>query len=140
MGQLDLDLRFVPGRRAPEAARRGLEALRSTFDDATVDDAVLLVSELVTNSVRHAGLGAADTICVEVRQEPSMLHVEVADPGAGFPVDPVLPRADGGWGLLLLDRVADRWGVRRDPGTIVWFELDAVSPPSDAGSEAPSDR
>jgi anti-sigma regulatory factor (Ser/Thr protein kinase) len=133
VGQLDLDLHVVPGQRAPEAARRGLEALRTTFDDTTVDEAVLLVSELVTNSVRHAGLGEGDTISVEVRQAEGSLRVEVSDPGAGFDADPS-PRGDGGWGLLLLDRVADRWGVRRGDRTSVWFELDAVSQAEDTGT------
>src|SRR5918999_3432672 len=130
MGHLDLDLRFVPGARAPEGARRGLEALRTAFDDDTVDQAVLLVSELVTNSVRHAGLRDADMIAVEVRQDDRSLHIEVSDAGAGFDAD-VLPRQDGGWGLLLIDRVADRWGVRRGDRTSVWFEIDAVSGPAD---------
>jgi anti-sigma regulatory factor (Ser/Thr protein kinase) len=103
------------------------------LQDSTLDDAELLVSELVTNSVRHARLGASDTITVQVRQEDRRLRVEVADPGAGLDAAP-RPRGDGGWGLLLLDRVADRWGVRHDPDTVVWFELAAVSPLSDAGT------
>jgi uncharacterized protein YjbJ (UPF0337 family) len=126
MGPIDLELRFGPGSRAPEVARRGLDALRVGFDDATVDQTVLLVSELVTNSVRHADLGPSDTIWVEVREQDRSLHVEVSDPGWGFEPDPQ-PRDDGGWGLWLVDRVSARWGVRQGERTSVWFELDPVS-------------
>jgi anti-sigma regulatory factor (Ser/Thr protein kinase) len=121
---LDIDLRLSPDTRAPVEARRGLEALRPSLDDAVVDEAVLLVSEIVTNSVRHADLDAQDSIQVRVRGSHSMLHVDVIDPGAGF--DPATlpdPNGQGGWGLWLLDRIASRWGVERDDVTRVWFEL-----------------
>ena len=107
--------------------------LRPSLDDALVDDAVLLVSEIVSNSVRHASLDEADAIQVRVRGSNSMLHVDVVDPGPGF--DPQrLPtsRANGGWGLRLLDRLATRWGVDRNDVTRVWFELS--SPVSSASS------
>lgn len=65
-----------------------------------------------------------------------MLHVDVVDPGPGF--DPGhLPtsRRNGGWGLRLLDRLADRWGVERNDVTRVWFELASpVSPSSSPGT------
>jgi signal transduction histidine kinase len=105
--------------------------LRPSLDDALVDDAVLLVSEIVSNSVRHARLDEADAIQVRVRGSNSMLHVDVVDPGPGF--DPQrLPsaRPNGGWGLRLLDRLATRWGVDRNHVTRVWFEL--TSPVSSA--------
>jgi anti-sigma regulatory factor (Ser/Thr protein kinase) len=58
-----------------------------------------------------------------------MVRIEVSDGGAGFvPPKRPAPRLDaeepGGWGLVLVDRLADRWGVARDEGTSVWFELD----------------
>jgi anti-sigma regulatory factor (Ser/Thr protein kinase) len=124
----DIDLRLAPDVRAPEAARRSLDALRPSLDGAVVDEAMLLVSELVTNSVRHADLGPEDTIAVRVLTTPSALRIEVADPGPGF--DPAAlpsPNGHGGWGLSLLDRIAARWGVSRGHGALVWFELDAVS-------------
>jgi len=124
----DIDLRLAPDARAPEAARRSLEALRPSLDGAVVDEAMLLVSELVTNSVRHAELGPEDTIAVRVLTTPSALRVEVADPGPGFdPADVPAPNGHGGWGLSLLDRIAARWGVSREDGAQVWFELDSVS-------------
>jgi anti-sigma regulatory factor (Ser/Thr protein kinase) len=89
-----------------------------------VDDAALLVSEIVSNSVRHAGLDAADAIEVRIRGSRSMLHVDVIDPGPGFEPEGARPREDdGGWGLWLLDRLATRWGVERGGATRVWFDL-----------------
>ena len=104
--------------------------LRPSVDDALVDDAVLLVSEIVSNSVRHARLDAADAIQVRVRGSNSMLHVDVVDPGPGFDPDRLpTSRSNGGWGLRLLDRLATRWGVERNEVTRVWFELASpVSP------------
>ena len=125
---LDIDLRLAPDVRAPEAARRSLEALRPSLDEGVVDDAILLVSELVTNSVRHARLGPEETIAVRVLTKPTALRVEVADAGPG--VDPAAlgdPHPGGGWGLWLLDRIATRWGTSEGGDAGVWFELDVVS-------------
>jgi signal transduction histidine kinase len=121
---LDIDLRLRPNVEAPAEARRSLEALRPSLDDLLVDDAVLLVSEIVSNSVRHASLDASDTIEVRVRGSRSMLHVDVVDPGPGFDPMHLRPsRENGGWGLWMLDRLATRWGVERNHVTKVWFEL-----------------
>jgi signal transduction histidine kinase len=110
--------------------------LRPSLDDALVDDAMLLVSEIVSNSVRHASLDSGDAIEVRLRGSDSMLHVDVVDPGPGF--DPErLPtaRPNGGWGLRLLERLADRWGVERNDVTRVWFELTSpVSPAPSSGN------
>jgi anti-sigma regulatory factor (Ser/Thr protein kinase) len=121
---LDIDLRLRPNVGAPAEARRSLEALRPSLDDLLVDDAVLLVSEIVSNSVRHASLDASDAIEVRIRGSRSMLHVDVIDPGPGFDPGHVRPSPEnGGWGLWLLDRLATRWGVERNHVTKVWFEL-----------------
>ena len=121
---LDIDLRLRPDTRSPAEARRSLEALRPSLDDRLVDDAALLVSEIVSNSVRHARLDPSDSIQVRIRGSDSMLHVDVVDPGPGFDPD-ALPaaRTNGGWGLRLLDRLSSRWGVERNDVTRVWFEL-----------------
>jgi anti-sigma regulatory factor (Ser/Thr protein kinase) len=120
----DIDLVLRPDRRAPSEARRTLEGLRPTLDDHIVDEAILLVSEIVSNSVRHADLDRTDTIEVHVRGTPSLLRIEVIDPGPGFDADELPPpNGAGGWGLHLLDALATRWGVQRDHVTRVWFEL-----------------
>ena len=88
-----------------------------------VQDLQLLVSELVTNSLRHAGLGPRDVIDVRVRRLRNGVRVEVVDPGRQFaPAVRDRPSEHGGWGLHIVDRVADRWGVEI-PHNRVWFEL-----------------
>ena len=125
----ELELRLRPDPNSPAEARRSLEALRPGLNDVMVDDAALLVSEVVSNSVRHASLDDTDAIEVRVRGSGSKLRVDVMDPGPGFDPDRIGPSgANGGWGLKLLDRLATRWGVERNDVTRVWFELnDPVS-------------
>jgi anti-sigma regulatory factor (Ser/Thr protein kinase) len=132
---VDMRLRLRPDARSPAEARRSLEALRVSLDDPVVDDAALLVSEVVSNSVQHAGLDAADAIEVRVRGSRAMLHVDVIDPGPGFEPE-VRPRQDdGGWGLWLVDRLATRWGVEHGDRTRVWFDLvPSVSTASGSGT------
>ena len=121
---LDLELRLRPDARSPAEARKTLEALRVSLDDEVVDDAALLLSEIVSNSVRHAGLSATDAIEVRIRGSRSMLHVDVIDPGPGFDIERTPgPSREGGWGLWLLDHLATRWGVERGDTTRVWFDL-----------------
>jgi anti-sigma regulatory factor (Ser/Thr protein kinase) len=132
----ELELRLRPDVNSPAEARRSLEALRPGLNDLLVDDAVLLVSEVVSNSVRHASLDDTDAIEVRVRGSRSKLRVDVMDPGPGFDPGQIgQSEADGGWGLKLLDLLATRWGVERDDVTRVWFELDdPVSPEIPSGT------
>ena len=89
------------------------------------EDARLLVSELVTNAISHTDPGPES--CVEVRVDTASgrLRVEVASPGPRFEVRPAEPldEAVSGRGLLLVDRIADRWGLIWDGWSRVWFEL-----------------
>jgi anti-sigma regulatory factor (Ser/Thr protein kinase) len=93
-----------------------------------LDDVRLLISELVTNSVRHGGAIGPRGITLRTSFVDDAVRVEVTDKGVGFDVLAVpSPRPDltGGWGLVLLDRIAHRWGVHRvRRGTTVWFEID----------------
>ena len=89
-------------------------------------DVVLLVSELVTNSVRHAGLDASQPLQLSVAAEGDRVRVAVRDPGPGFrvPEPPTDPAHVGGWGLVLVDQLAERWGVEHDgEANVVWCEL-----------------
>jgi anti-sigma regulatory factor (Ser/Thr protein kinase) len=89
------------------------------------DDACLLVSELVTNSVVHAGQPNGAPLRIRATATNGVVRVHVEDLGSG----PVRSRAAdgsaGGFGLHLVDVLATRWGVTHDRGTQVWFELDA---------------
>jgi anti-sigma regulatory factor (Ser/Thr protein kinase) len=91
------------------------------------DDAVLLVSELFGNSVRHSGSGASgETVTVAVRATDGVVRVEVTDrSGPGVPELRQASRdAEGGRGLGLVAGLTARWGWRRRGGrTVTWFEL-----------------
>ena len=107
-------------------ARRALGEVADHLSPRRLEDARLLVSELVTNAIRHAGLGDDDVILLVVVTGERALRIEVCDPGRGFEVsepepDPTRP---SGWGLYLVRELSDRWGVDRSVDTRVWFELD----------------
>lgn len=89
------------------------------------EDLRLLVSELVANSLRHAGLQQCDWIDVRVSVSSERVRVEISDPGQGFE-SPLCrdPTLTSGSGLWLLNALSSRWGVIRDRTTRVWFETD----------------
>jgi anti-sigma regulatory factor (Ser/Thr protein kinase) len=94
---------------------------------ATLEDLNLLVSELVTNSIRHAGELSSVRLDISVNEE--RVRVNVCDAGRGFePAARPMPAADAasGWGLYLVDRLSDRWGVVQEKDTTVWFEMDVA--------------
>ena len=126
-----IDLRLSPEPEAALSARHSLDRLENLLPPARLEDVRLLVSELVTNSVRHAGLSAEEQITFSVTVSGGSVRGRVCDPGPGFekPSKP-RPRPDlsGGWGLPILERISDRWGVERNGRqgglTCVWFEID----------------
>jgi anti-sigma regulatory factor (Ser/Thr protein kinase) len=116
-----------PGKEAPALARRALERnLPTDISDRAGATLRLLVSELVTNSVRHAATGtASDAVSLDVTIRSKSVRVAVRDRGQGFDRTTPKPRgASGGFGLFLVEKMASRWGVDRKNGTCVWFELD----------------
>lgn len=110
--------------RAPSSARHWFAA-DSTYPMDVHDRVVLLLSELIANSVRHSGLSAPDEVEVSVQRIPDGLHVEVIDHGVGIE-DPVLVEPDH-YGLRFVDSETDRWGYTNDP-TRVWFEITGDRP------------
>jgi len=121
-----IDLRLPVGPRAPGEARHAIDELGGVVETTRLDEIRLLVSELVTNSVRHAGMTAEEWIGLRVNVERDSIRVEVADRGPGFEESTPIPTMyqDSGWGLYLVEQIADRWGVTNDAGTCVWFEVD----------------
>ena len=115
---------------APAAASQARavvnEELGRAVSAKVLEDATLLVSELVTNAVRHAPRAGIPQIELRLKLDPERVRVVVSDPGAGFVVEPRLPTASesSGWGLYLVDRIADRWGVITKDRSEVWFEID----------------
>ena len=86
------------------------------------EDAVLLVSELVGNAVRHTG---ARVFGLRMRRRRGWIRVEVRDPSRGLPcLMPVQELDVSGRGLFLVDKLSDRWGVDLLPrGKTTWFEM-----------------
>jgi anti-sigma regulatory factor (Ser/Thr protein kinase) len=94
----------------------------------TAEHAVLLVSELVGNAVRHTG---ASTFGLRMHRRRGWVRIEVRDPSRGLPcLLPVTEMDTSGRGLWLVDRLADRWGVDLLPrGKSTWFEMRLPEPP-----------
>jgi anti-sigma regulatory factor (Ser/Thr protein kinase) len=118
-----IDLRLNGGPEAPSKARRALGKLRGDLDPPLMETMRLLVTELVTNSVKHA---SAEAVSLRVLVGRQAVLVEVTDHGPGFEHRPRKRNdaRDSGWGLFLVERLAHRWGVGNDgPATRVWFEL-----------------
>ncbi|MBA2348117.1 MAG: ATP-binding protein [Solirubrobacterales bacterium] len=109
-------------------ARAALDELAPSLSDEALIDLRLLVSEVVTNAIRHVETASDARIVLLVEPGSEGVRVEVHDEGPGFapPTRPE-PRAAGtsGWGLFLVQRLARRWGVEPAPGAHVWFVLSA---------------
>jgi anti-sigma regulatory factor (Ser/Thr protein kinase) len=119
---------FRPEDEAAGAARRALEELRAEVDDDLLERSRLVVTEVVTNSVRHARWKPSQVIDMQILVLPNMVRIEVTDPGPGFDRGATRPDPDNaaatGWGLWLVDRLTTRWGVDRSQSTRVWLEFD----------------
>jgi anti-sigma regulatory factor (Ser/Thr protein kinase) len=124
---LEIFSRLVPDTSSVKAARDELDGLRELMPEEKFFDTRLVVSELVTNSLLHAGLsGEDDFIALRIVVREGSLSGEVRDTGKGFrrPDNPA-PRSDmsGGWGLSIVENVCESWGVRQDETLCVWFEI-----------------
>lgn len=120
-----LDTQLPPGPDAARAARRVVEdELSHVLAPAALEDARLLISEVVTNAIRHPARDGP--ISMTIATGASTVRFEVRDHGSGFDVPPAQPDPEmpGGRGLMLVDMLAARWGVEGRDGTCVWFELD----------------
>jgi anti-sigma regulatory factor (Ser/Thr protein kinase) len=120
-----LELELPGDIGAPALARRALdERVAHGFGDEQSGTLRLLVTELVTNAILHAG-APGTPVLLRVEVGPARLRVEVHDRGPGFEKHDPKPRGSrGGYGLFLVERMSSRWGVHRNEGTYVWFELD----------------
>ena len=123
-----IEVQLDVGATAAAEARTAVGALDGRADADVLDDVRLLLSEVVTNAVRHSGAPAGAKIGLRVSVTHGRVRAEVRDGGRGFePTPRARPQLEsGGWGLHLVDRLADRWGVERDPAVRVWFEIDAA--------------
>jgi anti-sigma regulatory factor (Ser/Thr protein kinase) len=136
--ELDIELEARP--QAASAARRAIDRFRRDLPEDVLEDLKLMVSELVTNSCRHAGLSANEGIHLRLGFAGGGVRVEVEDHGRFRP--PVAPGDNGsGWGLKIVDRLADRWGIEDHEGTLVWFEMrDGLGPGGVTPNRSPDPR
>lgn len=127
----ELCVELPRGPEAPALARRALDELSGDLDPALLPDMKLLVSELISNSVKYGGDGP---VRLEVTSSPERVRAEIVDQGTGFA--PMVRDGDlhkvGGWGLHLVEQLTDDWGIY-EGSTHVWFEID---PRKRRGSQA----
>ena len=139
MTATDREFELAGGPYAATAARLALDNLDAELDPVLAQDLRLLVTEAVKNSVQHAGVGPEDSIGLKIAVKPELVRIEVTDDGPGFEPDASRPDEDevSGWGLFLIDQLAERWGVVQENGTTVWFEVSrGESSAGDAASAA----
>jgi anti-sigma regulatory factor (Ser/Thr protein kinase)/DNA-directed RNA polymerase subunit RPC12/RpoP len=121
-------------RSSPAVARHALHELSGELGASRMRVCELLASELVTNVVQHVETPAeAD---MRVRLYGDCVRVEVRDEGPGFTpaLQPLDEDTSAGWGLHLVQELADDWGVELGAQTCVWFELGRT--PVASGSHA----
>jgi anti-sigma regulatory factor (Ser/Thr protein kinase) len=131
-----LELQLPAVLESVRVLRQALE--RMGLPGGVLQDAKLLSSELLTNSIEHAGLGADDRVQVTVARYGAVLSVVVRD-GALKPDATELagsfrpePGRQSGWGLFLIDRIASRWGITLRGRSGYWFELRVDDPERDS--------
>jgi anti-sigma regulatory factor (Ser/Thr protein kinase) len=121
--RLDLEVAALPSKLSE--VRRAIADL--PLEPPVLDVARLLANELVTNSIRHAGLRPDDRIQVKAEVARGRLRMDVLDGGRPASTAPIAggirptPGPDSGWGLYLVDSLATRWGHGRGR---YWFELE----------------
>lgn len=109
------------GLHAPAMARAFIKSAVELLGSVAPADAVLLTSEAVTNSVVHASTQAVE---VSLFRHDGAVHVSITDSDPGEPeIQELDPTRVGGFGVRLIDQLADDWGVEPVPGEgkCVWF-------------------
>lgn len=126
-GAQTISFRVPGGAQGPRHARTLMSAHLRHIDRETASDAELIISELVTNSVRHAGVGSDQRVTVDLILLNEHLRITVTDPGCDMEprLIPKNPEGFGGHGLRLVEQLSTQWGVGRDAvgATQVWCDL-----------------
>jgi anti-sigma regulatory factor (Ser/Thr protein kinase) len=123
MHAIELDFLAAP-TAATKARTEVTQRLANLLGASVLEDVRLLVTELITNALRHGKLTSGDHVSVKASITDDVVRIEVRDPGKDGDVAPREPGArGGGYGLYLVDRLAKRWGVDQRDGTVVWCEL-----------------
>jgi anti-sigma regulatory factor (Ser/Thr protein kinase) len=118
----------VPGGNgAASTARRSVLSIEAGLPLGVRHRVALVLSELIANAVQHGGAGPTELVRVRVATTASRLRVEVIDPGWGDAGPPErIQHPDGGYGLLLVEHLADEHGreAADGGGSLAWFEID----------------
>jgi anti-sigma regulatory factor (Ser/Thr protein kinase) len=120
-------LALAPDTSAPSKAREVLlQVMEDQKDTERFHRALLALSEVVTNAVRYGVIEGSDPINLQIERTDDLVAVRVMQPRP-VPERPSIADVPEGWstrgyGLRIIDAVADRWGVQLDPPS-VWFEL-----------------
>ena len=121
----ELSVEIPRNEQGPFFARSALADLEGEVDPSVMPDVRLLVSELITNSVKYGGEGP---VRLEVSASNGCVRAEIIDQGVGF--TPVKRGDDleqvGGWGLHLVEELTTDWGTHQG-STHVWFEIDLAA-------------
>jgi anti-sigma regulatory factor (Ser/Thr protein kinase) len=129
---VELKSSFEVSPRAPAQARRVIDQFDPALPGSVKETLRLVVSELITNAVRHGPVGEHPRINLSLERSQTLIRVEVLDEGDGFPVPIRDPEAvEGhGRGLYIVETVSSAWGVEEDThaGTKVWAELPVPGP------------
>jgi anti-sigma regulatory factor (Ser/Thr protein kinase) len=126
---MELELYLPPVPEVVAVTRAALAQLMRELPDHVTDTACLLVTELITNSLRHSELDGGDRIVLRASVDRDRVRMQVCDPGSrSVPtLQPASLSATWGRGLVLVDTLAREWGVRSNGHTCVWFELDTAT-------------
>lgn len=122
----------LQGPRAASDARARVVAEDGLLPDAVRSDLLLLLTELITNAVRHGNSSADSQVAVTVAATRESVRATVTAYGRTFVWagrDGRRLESGGGYGLVLVDTLARSWGIHGDRPTTVWFELDVDAEP-----------
>jgi anti-sigma regulatory factor (Ser/Thr protein kinase) len=124
-GPANFELELQRNIEAPAIARAAVSGICNDLEVSLSEQhtLLLLVSEVVSNAVLYSPGPADAPVLLAVTVGEQVVHIAVTDAGRGFTPRRPDSRADGGYGLYLLDKAASRWGVDEVGGTRVWFEL-----------------
>jgi anti-sigma regulatory factor (Ser/Thr protein kinase) len=127
MDAIELTLPAAP-TAANEARTEVTERLAGRIAGRVLEDVRLLVTELITNALRHSSMVPGDRVFLKAMVDDGAVRIEVRDPGRNGEVAPREPGPmGGGYGLFLVEQLARRWGVERRNGTVVWCELPSAT-------------
>ena len=123
-----MELRLPYDVTSVSSARRLVgDFAEARLSDRRLDELVLMTSEVVTNAVTHGSPESDGGIGLRLERAQEAVRVVVTDGGDGFALDPGSiedANRDEHFGLFLVDRFADRWGLASEGKTAIWIEID----------------